>query len=173
VAADYDDIDAIRIRALRGVWKPDYESALRRIFRWYSERFHTPLHTVPDLPLDDILLNFFEVQYESMEPQEWHNAAINLLETPDERRQRRMNETKADEDFLKKAASMVEKKKVNKQLRKKAAELAAALAKAKEKPAEEKPAPKPEPEEVAISFSEGGFDDDFDPMGVPPPKPRQ
>lgn len=41
----------------------------RKVCRWYSEKFHTPLHVVMDgntLPWDDILLHYYETQFEDI-----------------------------------------------------------------------------------------------------------
>lgn len=70
-----DFIDGIKVRALLAVLRPDQEANLRHIFRWYSKTFSTPLHEVDDLPVEDILLHWFEVQYEDMEePEQIHQA---------------------------------------------------------------------------------------------------
>lgn len=63
-----DSLRDLRLLALRAVLKPtkDPEYNLRRIFRWYSRTFNTPLHVVADLPLDDILQNYYEVTYEDL-----------------------------------------------------------------------------------------------------------
>jgi primosomal protein N' len=45
---------------------PSPEYALRRIFRAYSERFHTPLHMVDDIPLVDVLTHYYETVFEQM-----------------------------------------------------------------------------------------------------------
>jgi len=64
-----DIFSAHRINALSSVMfpgsDPGYE--LRRIFRWYSTHFCTPLHEVSALPLDDVLQNYFEAKYEELE----------------------------------------------------------------------------------------------------------
>jgi len=46
--------------------KPSAEYSLRRIFRAYSEKFHTPLHLVDDIPLVDVLTHYYETCFESM-----------------------------------------------------------------------------------------------------------
>ncbi len=65
-----DYVDGLRARALLAVLKPSSDDRYRHIFRWYSKTFHTPLHEVEDLPLDDILTAWFETIYEDMEDPE-------------------------------------------------------------------------------------------------------
>ena len=61
------DIDSIKIRALRAVLKPDINSAMRRLFRWYSSTYSTPLHLVDRLPIEDILTAWFEEHFANLE----------------------------------------------------------------------------------------------------------
>lgn len=66
--------EGVRFAALNAVFdqkrkKPterDPEYFLRKVFRWYSATYATPLHVVDELPLHDILQNFWENHYESM-----------------------------------------------------------------------------------------------------------
>lgn len=93
-------IDGIKIIALAGVIDPDDDAILRDIFRWYSQKFHTPLYKVEELPLDHVLLHWFECEYQEMEPQDRHNLAIELLETPEEKELRMKSEQEDEEDFI-------------------------------------------------------------------------
>ncbi len=64
--------DAIRIIALRDVWLRHIEKAddadynRRKIFRWYSINFNTPLHIVETLPMLDVIRAYWEQNYEGM-----------------------------------------------------------------------------------------------------------
>lgn len=173
-----ENLNPLRIQALRGVWKPDHDSTLRRVFRWYSEKFHTPLHEVPDLPLEDILLNWFEVHYEQMEPEEKHNLGLELLETPEERRKRESDDKNSEESFIRLTQQMAERQRASKQLKTQVAEVKAALDKIvpqKAKPNKETSLPSPKPaneEEITISYTDKPFDDDEDPMLPPLRKPK-
>jgi hypothetical protein len=59
---------SLRILAMADVLKgePSAEYSLRKVFRWYSEKFHTPLHIVETLPLDFVMRHHYEAQYESL-----------------------------------------------------------------------------------------------------------
>lgn len=67
-------VEAVRYIALNNVFdakrkKPldrDPEAHLRKVFRWYSKTFFTPLDEVENLPLISILLNWWEVHYEEL-----------------------------------------------------------------------------------------------------------
>jgi len=94
---------ALRLVALDNATaeKPPQEYQLRRVFRWYSRTFHTPLHEVWDLPLHDILVHYFEAHYEEMEDEERSAERDQLVLTPKElrARQRKRDASKAD-DYL-------------------------------------------------------------------------
>lgn len=99
-------IDDIRILAIQAVTdeESDPEYKLRKIFRFYSSKFHTPLHKVQDLPLEEVLQAYFETIYETMESADIDEEIKLLLETP-EQKQARINKEAADqladEEFLK------------------------------------------------------------------------
>jgi hypothetical protein len=77
-----DLFEAIEISALKSVLKPDDEYFLRRIFRWYSEKFHTALHEVEDLPLDDVLTTYFECSFELMSKRKLSALARKITKAP-------------------------------------------------------------------------------------------
>jgi hypothetical protein len=96
-------IDSVKVRALASVMEPNHDDALRDIFEWYSRTFHTPLHEVDTLPLDEVLIAYYRFIYREMEPEERHNLAIWLLETPEERAERKRSETQLDEKAIEEA----------------------------------------------------------------------
>lgn len=170
---EYDKLDSIRIRALRAVWKPNAESIIRRIFRWYSREFSTPLHLVDMLPLDFVLMHWFEDQYEKLEVEEKHNLAIYLLETPDERRRRELEEKKADEDFFLAAKLQAENSKSKKILLDKLKELKDKVKNIKKVEVPPSPVVAGEADEIiTISYSDTNLnntDEDEDSLPIPPP----
>jgi hypothetical protein len=64
----------------------DYQE--RRVVRWYSRTFHTPVAAVEQIPLEDVLLAYYECGYEDMDPDEREKARVRLLESEEERRRR-------------------------------------------------------------------------------------
>jgi HEPN domain-containing protein len=64
-----DYYKALRVLALAEVIKdnPSAQYSLRRVFRWYSKEFHTPLHIVEELPTHDVLTHYYESHYEGLE----------------------------------------------------------------------------------------------------------
>lgn len=60
--------EAQRLLALRAVLHPKSDPGyqLRKVFRWYSQAFYTPLHEVYELPLADVLEHYFECHYEEL-----------------------------------------------------------------------------------------------------------
>lgn len=92
--------DAIRIKALRDVVKgnsPDY--ALRKVFRWYSKTFATPLTQVEDLPVEFVLQAYWESMYEDMEDPKLEAERVELTKTEAERKaeDRAWDEQQAEE----------------------------------------------------------------------------
>jgi hypothetical protein len=78
--------DSLQLLAVRAVMKPDGEYRLRKIFRWYSTTFHTPLHLVDDLPLEDVLTAYYEQTCEEMNDEDREILLKELLETEEEKR---------------------------------------------------------------------------------------
>lgn len=68
-----------------GVVEPDDASWLSRVFRFYSKNFSTPLHLVPQLPLEDVLRAYFEELFESLDEEDREERIEWLLMTPAER----------------------------------------------------------------------------------------
>lgn len=89
-------LDAIRKVAMLSVKKPDDQSALREIFREYAKTFYTPLHVVEELPLEFVLLHYYENKYNALEEEELNLHLRHLLSTPLER-QKQMEEEEAEE----------------------------------------------------------------------------
>jgi hypothetical protein len=65
-----DEIEALQILAIKSIEKPDLDYQIRRIQRWYSTTFYTPLKMVDDLDLPFILTHYFEHVYSQMPKEE-------------------------------------------------------------------------------------------------------
>ena len=110
---------AIRILALASATaqNPAPEYSLRRIFRWYSEKFHTPLHVIDDLPLHDVLTHYYEWHVEQiLDDEDALNKEISeLTATPEEIRAQKMlrdRETYNDFSFEKEVRTEAAKQQV-------------------------------------------------------------
>lgn len=86
------DLEALQILALREVYQQSPEYVFRKIFRWYSKNFATPLHVVGTLPIDDVITAFFESIYEDMDSEELDKVRLQLLETPAAKEERLLQE---------------------------------------------------------------------------------
>jgi hypothetical protein len=81
---------ALRILALKEALSDDqsYDFFLRKVFRWYSKTFSTPLHLVPTLPTFDVLQAYYEEGYcnmvENKDAHEFHEELSHLSKTEDE-----------------------------------------------------------------------------------------
>lgn len=73
------DSESLKKIAMANVQNEPPEYTLRYIFRWYSKTFSTPLHVVPNLVLEDVLLAFFECQYEELNEPERNDETRKLL----------------------------------------------------------------------------------------------
>jgi hypothetical protein len=63
---DAEFIRALKILAIKSVKNPDFDAAYRKICRWYSREFSTPLESVYNLPEETVLQTFFEDYYDEM-----------------------------------------------------------------------------------------------------------
>ncbi len=107
-------LDAIKAQALKSRIAPDSQSIIRKIFRWYSEKFSTPLHIIDTLPLDFILTHYFEAHFEEMDDQELQEVIVELTESDEEKEARLKLENQeklSEESFLKAALEEAAKEK--------------------------------------------------------------
>lgn len=65
-----DTFHAIRVKALACVREVDVDASYfeRKLWRWYSHTFSTPLAEVLDIPIEDVLQHYWEWTYEHMDP---------------------------------------------------------------------------------------------------------
>jgi hypothetical protein len=91
---------ALQICCLRSVMTADNEYEIRKIFRWYSKEFHTPLHEVEILPLDDVLVSFWESHYEEYDDEARQQLLKEFL-TPIEEKKKKLDQEELEiYDFL-------------------------------------------------------------------------
>ncbi len=96
-------IRAVQQIAMAGHLKPDVPAVYRKICRYYSKEFNTPLHEVEQLPIYDVLLHFYEDRYENMEAQERDDIKKQLARTKPERdalEAEKEDETQSDEEWI-------------------------------------------------------------------------
>lgn len=94
---------ALQLKALKAVLYPDRDYTLRRIHRWYSKTFFTPLEQVYDLPEEEVLLAYFEDNFEELSSnpereQELESLKFRLTETEEETARRLKNEDSIADD---------------------------------------------------------------------------
>lgn len=61
-----DYFRSLQILALEAVEFQDAEAFYRKICRWYSKTFFTPLDSVEDLPMDKVLLTYYEEKFDEL-----------------------------------------------------------------------------------------------------------
>jgi uncharacterized protein (UPF0147 family) len=97
-----DTLESIRVKALLDVMEGHFEYHFRRICRWYSTTFHTPLAEVDSLPMDFVLQAFFENRFEDMSKAERKKLALEMTESEAEQKVRLAKEKAgSDEAFTK------------------------------------------------------------------------
>lgn len=101
---------------MRNVLKADTEYHIRRIYRWFSKTFHVNLIDAFDIPLEEVLLHFYEEKFENLDDSEREDEIAMLSETEDQRRAREENEDteKATEDELMEMARKTNESNINK-----------------------------------------------------------
>src|ERR1700690_4567872 len=92
-------VQDIKILAAHAVVNKDQDYLLRNLVRWYSAKFATPLHEVEELPFEDVLQTYYEVQYEEMNEPELEMDIKELIEDEAKlkERQRKEDEDEADD----------------------------------------------------------------------------
>ena len=74
---DYNNLyRSYQIKAAEDVLDPDEQAFFRKICRWYSKSFHTPLHLVESLPIDHILTNYYESTMEAIPYNDLYDIVI-------------------------------------------------------------------------------------------------
>ena len=97
------DLRALQVKALGSVLKPDYDYLLRKVYRWFSRTYATPLDQAYEIPIEEVLQAWFEERYEGMDEADREEEKVLLFETDRERavRQNEEDRRKAeDEDAL-------------------------------------------------------------------------
>jgi hypothetical protein len=74
----YKEIESI---ALANVADPDSDYIYRKICRWYSKTFYTPLHTVlNELTFSHVLQAYFEEGFEKMEDEDLKDEMLRTID---------------------------------------------------------------------------------------------
>ena len=74
-----DDITSIQILALKSREKPTFESEIRKVMRWYSKEFSTPLAEVEKIDIHTLLLTRFEDYVQNLPAEEYNKYKRKLL----------------------------------------------------------------------------------------------
>lgn len=171
----------LRLQAMHDVVREPEVYNLRHIFRWYSQTFHTPLHLVEHLPIQDILQHYYETQYEDLDPIQRRTEIEYLLLSPAVLQIRRMEEDAEDAEaweFAQQAAAAAEHRKPVEEPERPVHPIDERIAKLRAdlKPPEEIPAPETQlpagsklPEGFSIQFQD--WNEDAPGFG-PPEKPK-
>lgn len=94
--------EALKYKALRDTLRPNTDYYIRKVARWYSKTFATPLTEAFELPLEHLLQAFYESRFENMEQEDIDEELREMTETEEERKTKKTEEEKeqAAEDEL-------------------------------------------------------------------------
>ena len=171
----YSEIETI---ALRDVYldrlkqpgvSPDFH--LRRIFREYSQKFHTPLHVVHELPLEFVFQAWLEEYYEAQEVADLRAEVVSMTKDPAVLAEERRVEDARDADthlFIEEERKLQESMKKMEEVLQKFKQVAAPLV-PRDRDAELVMSPAPKPvEQITMKFEDVDFDaDSFGPFEPP------
>jgi hypothetical protein len=96
-----DLVEATQLQALLAVENQDNDFLLRRIIRWFSTTFHTPINVVEDMSLESVLQHFFEHSFDTMDKRQRNKIVRDLSGYQD---------LKNDDDFVEFAKKVVKDK---------------------------------------------------------------
>ena len=89
------EYELAQTQALHDILNNDAEYFFRRIARWYSSTFHTPLHEVEQLPWFEILQHYYEFHYEKMNQTELYELLQEIIPSIADAKEKEMD------DFMK------------------------------------------------------------------------
>lgn len=105
--AEFGFLQSLQILALDAVLSPDWEASYRHVCRWYSKEFSTPLHTVEDLPIIEVMTHYYEGCYEAMDEEKRRKLSVEICETAEGRMRREASEAQSiKKDVVDVAASL-------------------------------------------------------------------
>lgn len=166
-----DLVEAVRMQALLSIEEADFDYTYRKICRWYSFTFHTPLPMVEELPIPLVLQHYFEHTYEQINEHEYERVLNEAIETPEEREVRKQVEHKlSDEEFLKRAAE--ESKRKQEEAIKKKQQVIEQANLTVQKMADQEMVKAPEPPPITMVFDDSGNLSEEDSLPAPPPRKR-
>jgi hypothetical protein len=99
--------------AMAAVLAPDVAAVYRRIARWYSRNFNTPLHEVEELPICEVLLHYFEERFSMMKSEDVEDLRKVLARTESEEAEAKKEEEHqaiSDDEFVHRVEELERKK---------------------------------------------------------------
>ena len=90
----------LRTIALKSVIEPDEPYLIRKIVRWYSKTFSTPISMVEEIPIEHILTAYYESEFEGKKEEELEQIVRDMFtEEVNTRKEEMEEEKRAVEDF--------------------------------------------------------------------------
>ncbi len=85
---------SLQILALDAIIRPDWEASYRRVCRWYSKNFHVSLPEVQELPVVNVMREYYEGMYEDLSEEDLAKVAAEICETEADKAKRIVDEAR-------------------------------------------------------------------------------
>lgn len=95
--------------AMARVISDSYEDVMRRIRRWYARHYYTPLHLVENKPDEEVLIEYFEHNFEEMNEEERSSKIKELSLTKEQKQEKAVDEDSFDKKLLEEMRQDLEK----------------------------------------------------------------
>lgn len=138
----------LQLKALDCIFNPTDDYLQRKICRWYSKEYSTPLNQVLEMPFDYVLTHYYESEFEKQD----HNQLIDQL-IEDHLPEIQQDNEDDDEEFM----EMLEKEQ-EMGLKKKQSLTNPTVPVVKNQPSTSNPPS--QPEDIVMNFDDNGFNDE-------------
>jgi hypothetical protein len=135
-------IESIQRIALLSVLEPDRDSFERRMARWYSSEFSTPLKEVETIPFEELCLHYFEHLFGTLDKSELQKYVEEFSLTPEEAQKKELEEEIEAQELMDMVAAEEDKRIKEKEIKELQEKQRESLKKAKELP------------EITVNFAE-------------------
>lgn len=154
--------EALKLNALKAILKPDSDYFIRKVYRWYSKTFHTPLLEAIDIPFEEVLVHYFECRYEDMDEEEREEELRLALMTEEQKKEQQEAdeaERLSEYQFLKMSEEINKKKAATSKLPEQVSKLTEIIDKTSEAIKNEMTSdPEELPPEIDMNFDQESFD---------------
>lgn len=102
--------------AMNSVENPTYEDWLRKVRRWFSKTYSTPILQVEDFEDEYVIIAYYENIFDEMDADERKNKIIELIQTAEDKKKKKVEDAQIDkelEEEMRKELEEIQAKKKN------------------------------------------------------------